>query len=236
MLCHSALIMTRSPFSNAVTFEKHNPTLFSYHRWKRIQRNNRANTAHLQNITSSLPKKWQWPKNRRPTVAICPSDCDDGKSIFGHHISPWYTGRQFSAIIEDNGGSKMTQCFFFIFFFIFFKTKNKKREEEKGKKRLECFTSYWAPSPQWPLVGGKLSLEIRGHFLCLFTCAQHTVISLNHTHTQAQADLAVPSEHLRQRGLRQFGLHCDNKSETCVWKYVLASPTAVTQMTWWPWD
>ena len=34
LLRRSTLIMTRSPFSNAVTFEKHNPTLVSYHRWK----------------------------------------------------------------------------------------------------------------------------------------------------------------------------------------------------------
>lgn len=54
---------------------------------RRIQRNNGANTAHLPHIKSSLPKKWQWPKIRRPTVTICPSDWGDGKSVFGHHFS-----------------------------------------------------------------------------------------------------------------------------------------------------
>lgn len=34
LLCRSTLIMTCSPFSNAVTFGKHNPTLVSYHPWK----------------------------------------------------------------------------------------------------------------------------------------------------------------------------------------------------------
>lgn len=135
LLCHSALIMTRSPFSNAVTFEKHNPTLFSYHRWKRIQRNNRANTAHLQNITSSLPKKWQWPKNRRPTVAICPSDCDDGKSIFGHHISPLYTGRQFFRYYWGQWWKQDDTGVFSYIFFIFLKTKNKKKRKRGGEEK-----------------------------------------------------------------------------------------------------
>lgn len=97
---------------------------------RRTQGNNRAGAAYLQHITSSLPKKWWWPKNRRPTVTICPPDCDNGKSIFGHHFSLSYSGTLFLAITEDDEGSQRTLCSFFIFIFLRWETRRKRKREE----------------------------------------------------------------------------------------------------------
>lgn len=140
-----------------------------------MQGNNSANSAHLQHITSSLPKKWQWPKNRCPTVTICPPDCDDGKSIFDRHFSLSYTETLLSAIAEKkNEGSQRTHCLLFVFFPPNMRDRKKEKRRRRDWNALPPTEHYLSNGP---LSGDKLILEIRGHLLCLFTCSQHTAIS-----------------------------------------------------------
>lgn len=127
---------------------------------------------------ATLPTCSTWhplsPRNETnwcPTVTICLLDCDNRKPIFGHHFSLSYTEMSFSTITEEDEESQRTWYLF----------RDKKKERKKKRKRdwnalppTELYLS------NGPLSGDKLILKIRGHFLCVFTCSLHTVVSLKH--------------------------------------------------------
>jgi len=75
----------------------------------------------------------------------------------------------------------------------------KEKEKKVRKNEQSTLTPTALYLSDGPLSGDKLILEIRGHFLCLFTCSLHTVISLKHTHTHAYALQLLTQLHL-QRG------------------------------------
>lgn len=150
-LSNFPFMSTPFPFSNSVTFENHNLTLSPHHHWKRMQRNNATSCAHLQHSPSLLPKKWQLPKNGRPTGAICPSDCSNGSLclvIISHFPS---FEMLLSAITENIGGTQimpLVQPFFSNILFVMWETREGNKRKEGKENWLMYFTSHRAPSLQ----------------------------------------------------------------------------------------
>lgn len=97
-------------------------------------------------------------------------------------ISRFLTLRRcFGLLLRKMRGARGHRGFFCFVFF-----DERQEEREKEKKGWKCDWNALPPTELYlsngPSSGDKLILEIRGHFLCLFTCSQHTVISLKHTH------------------------------------------------------
>lgn len=185
MLCHSALIMTRSPFSNAVTFEKHNLTLVSYHHWRRIQGNNRADTAHPQHNTSS-PRETAITKK---LLSYC-HNLPAGLWRWDVHIwSSFLALLQWDAVSSDYGGSWEGPEEWPLF--IYFKDKKKKRGEGTHWSALPPTELHLANGP-WS--GGQIDPGNKGPFplpVYLITARCH---------------LAAPSKSQYEQGFS----HCDN--------------------------
>lgn len=82
----------------------------------------------------------------------------------------------------------------------------KMRDKKKKKRRRKNDQTTLPPTEFYlsdgPLSRDKLIVEIRGHFLCLFTCSRHTVISQTHS--------VWPSSGLEERSLKSWcaGTNC----------------------------
>lgn len=156
MLCWSTLIMTRFPFSNAVTFENTIPLWSPIITGKRTQRNNRSYTSHLQHMTSSLPKKWN------ELVSSCHNLPVGLWQQEAHTWSSFLTFLHWDTIFSYYWGRwGEPEDIVFIYFFI---DKRQKEKEKKQKRGLKCSTSHRALSLQWPLVGGEIDPENKGSF------------------------------------------------------------------------
>lgn len=127
--------------------------------------NSRADTAHLQHITSSLSKKW-----RQPWIDVLLSQSARRTVTMG---SPYLV------IISRF-------FFFFLHWDVFIYFGDKRQEERKRRRDWNALPPTELHLSCGPLSRDKLVLEIRGHLLCLFTCSLHTVGSSTHTQRLSQ--------------------------------------------------
>lgn len=161
--CHllfwSTSIMTRFPFSNAVTFENTTPLWSPIITGRRTQRKNRSYTSHLQHMTSSLPKKWN------KLVSSCHNLPVGLWQQEAHIWSSFLTFLQWDTVFSYYWGRwGETEVIVFIYFF---------KDETKRKKTRKVDWNVLPPTELYlsngPLLGDKLILKIRGHFLYLLT-------------------------------------------------------------------
>ena len=132
MLCRSTLIMTHSPFSNAVTFEKHNPTLVYYHRWRGGYREIAGPTLPPYSTLHRLS-----PRNdgdHKTGVLLSQSACRTATmgSPYLVIISRFLPPRCCSAITQKDGGIQRVQ--FFLFFFLKDERQEEREKERRGRK------------------------------------------------------------------------------------------------------
>ena len=133
------------PFSNAVTFEKHNPT------WSVIIAGKGYREITGPTLATCSTSHHISPRNdaeQKIGVLLSQSACRTvtmGCPAFGHHFSLSYTETLFSPITEEDKGSQRTPCLFFLFSLKMRDKKKKTRRDEKMTEVLYRLQSSISP-------------------------------------------------------------------------------------------